>query len=173
MNTKVQAYIVEQLAFAGFCVITAGIAFLLRPDIWATRLNVGGDFTDALKRLHEYLLSLPGAVFDPADRYRLAAAARDLQLAGSDDWCLLATRSTSDLHNRIEQIVGLSVTGLRPWAAEAPAPAQPVLQVDGDPIPGWPCIARTEALRKAGIPDETYRQPARFAPPLRGRRATS
>jgi len=161
VNSKVQQYIIEALAMTGFAVLSAGIAFLLRPDIWATRLNVGCDFTDALKRLHEYLLSLPGV------------ALFEIQLAGSDDWCLLATRSTSDLHNRIEQIVGLSVTGLRPWAAEAPAPAKPVLQVDGDPIPGWPCIARTEALRKAGIPDETYRQPVRFAPPLRGRRATS
>lgn len=156
MNTKVQKFVIEALAMTGFAVLGARIAFLLRPDIWATRMNAGVDFTDAQRRLHEFLLSLPGV------------ALFEIQLAGSDDWHLVATRSTSDLHNRIEQIVGLSVTGLRPWATVDPAPAQPVLQVDGDPLPSWPCIARTEALRKAGISDETYRPPARFALPRKG-----
>lgn len=153
MNDKVQRYIVEGLAMTGFCVISAGIAFRLRPDIWATRLNAGTSFSDAQRRLHEYLLSLPGVILF------------EIQLAGSDDQHLLATRSTDDLLARIEHITGDAVTGLRPWATVDPTPAQPVLQADGDPIPGWPCTARTEALRKAGIADETYRQPARFAPP--------
>lgn len=153
MNSKVQRYLIEALAMTGFCVLNAGIAFQLRPDIWATRMNAGGDFSDAHRRLHERLLSLPGVILF------------EIQLAGDDDWHLVATRSTSDLHARIEQITGLAVTGLRSWAAVDPAPSQPVLQADGDPIPIWPCIARTEALRKAGIADETYRQPARLAPP--------
>ena len=151
MNDKVQRYIIEALAATGFCILAARVAFMLRPDVWATRINCGGDFSEAIPKLRQFLGALP------------SVSTLEVQLEGSNDWALVAFRSQNALMERIEQITGERVKAVRPWAAEAPA--QPILQADGDPIPSWPCIARTEALRKAGIPDETYRQPARFAPP--------
>lgn len=152
MNDKVQRYLIEALAMTGFCILASRIAFMLRPDVWATRMNCSGDFSLAIPKFKTYLGSLPGV------------SMLEAQLEGSDDWAIVAFRSQSALMERIEQITGYKAIGMRPLAEPKPAPAAKV-DSDPDPIPPYPCVERTERLLAAGIKDDpSYKQPPRFPP---------
>jgi len=151
MNSNVHRYIVEQLAASGFVVLAARMAFILRPDIWATRMNCGMDFTDAIPKLREFIGSLPGVML------------LEIQLEGSPGWAMFATRSTDMLTQRLEWITGESLKGLRPLTEVKPKPAGRAVE-DADPIPSWPCIERTERLRALGIKDELASGNTAFPP---------
>ena len=63
MNSKVSQYAVQQLAAAGFAIMSARVAYKLRAgDLWISRMNAGGDFGEALPKLRQFLGSLPGVV---------------------------------------------------------------------------------------------------------------
>lgn len=149
MNFKIEQYIIEQLAAYGFAILSARIAFMLRPDIWATRFNCGTDFNSAKR-----------------DRCleSLGMKSLEIQLNDRDDWMVVAFRSQDALTERIEWITGERVTALRPIVAARPAPAA-VADADPNPIPNWACSERTERLAAAGITeDPSFKQPSRFAP---------
>lgn len=151
MNDKVQRYLIESLAMTGFCILASRIAFMLRPDVWATRMNCSGDFSLAIPKFKTYLGSLPGV------------SMLEAQLEGSDDWAIVAFRSQSALMERIEQITGYRVISIRPLTELKPMPAAVV--ADPDPLPNYPCVERAERLLAAGIKDDpSYKQPPRFAP---------
>ena len=47
MNSKVQRYIVEQLASTGFAILDFQVAFKLRPDIWIVSFGARNDFDES------------------------------------------------------------------------------------------------------------------------------
>lgn len=153
MNSKVETYIRDQLAFSGFAIASANIAYRLRGgDLWQTRIEVGFDFTEAIPKLRQFLNSLP------------LVSMLEVQLESADDWAIVAFRSQNGLMDRIEQITGERVKAVRPVAEPTPEPLKATV-TDPNPIPDWPCLERTERLRAAGIEDTMFKQPQRFAPP--------
>lgn len=150
MNGKTERYIIEQLAFTGFCLLDSKIAYELRRDIWATVFNARGDFVRG--EILKFLSGLPGVML------------LEIQLEGSDGWAIVAFRSQGALMERIEQITGFKAIGMRPLTELRPMPAA-VVDSDPNPLPNYPCVERTERLLAAGIKDDpSYKQPPRFAP---------
>lgn len=151
MDSKLQRYVIECLAAAGFCLVNAGIAFRLRPDIWATRFDAGTAHNCGQQKIGQFLQSLDGVTL------------AEIQFDYSPEWVLLVTRSSADLAIRIQYVIGKSVVGLRPFSGGQAAPAPVLKTSNGEPIPGWACNARTEALRAAGITeDPIYPKPQHF-----------
>jgi hypothetical protein len=151
VNSKVQRYVIEQLAAAGFAVLSARVAFKLRPDVWASAMNCGGDFSEALPKLRQYVGSLPGV------------SLFETQMESTPDWVMVATRSTNMLSQRIEWVTGESLNGLRPVTEVKPTVAPRAVD-DADRIPSWPCTERTERLRALGIQDDLASGTTKFPP---------
>jgi hypothetical protein len=146
MNTigaRVGAFTIESLASNGIAILSAQIAFESRPDIWASPFTAGNDFTSAIPRLEEFIEQLR------VRRFR--ATFEDAPL----EPVKVIARSDDRLAERILWLTGRAVLAIeevdRLYEAKMePAPAVPAT-VDGEPIPPYPCLRRTEMLAKLGI----------------------
>lgn len=151
MDSKLQRYTIESLAASGIALISASVAYLLRPDLWSTRIECGYSFNDSKER-DRYLESLQGVLLFEA------------QLAGAPDWTLVACRSADGIPMRVQWLTGEEVTALRPYRPTATEPVK-VPTTQADEIPSWPCAERSARLLAAGLKDDVYAPPQRFAPP--------
>jgi len=153
--TRVQNYLVEGLAHAGFVVVDAGVARMLRPDIWAAgSTSCGMDFSTPTAEILRFLSKLEGV------------SVIEVSFSEAPEkFCPVAHRGGLDLDDRVGHITGLVVADMREYRepkAPEPKPAEaPAVPVD-EPPP-YPCIARTRWFQKRGLPDPMA-TPTKFPP---------
>lgn len=148
MNGKIERCINEGFAFTGVVILDRQILFTLRRDLWSSPLNTASDFVWA--EIQKYLESLP--------RVKLY----EVRFVESEhEWVPVAARSDHALADRVRWLTGMDVAAVRdfrpgPHVAEAKARRAPA----PEPIPEYPCVARTEALEKAGLRETKFARPA-------------
>lgn len=141
MSTSVQRYAGQCLAGAGLAVMSSGIAWQLRPDLWATGQECSAS--------GGWRMDMPGAVAMEAD------------IAGWGKVRVLA-RSQDRLAERIGWIVGAPVSSVRPFVDFRAQHAQTHQQLDAErhaasererlqrlaaePLPAHECHTRKEIL---------------------------
>lgn len=109
MNSKLSRYLTEALAASGCAVVDYRTAYALRPDIWATPLNAGGDFSYTPEKLDQLLERLGAKLYvvDFADGSSARVAARFAHM----------------LAERIEWLTGRAVRKVRTYEAAKPETA--------------------------------------------------
>lgn len=157
MQAKALKYIDDQFAATGFAAIDSGIAYMLRPDLWATRFNCSSDFTTGAGVVRSLATNRGACLFEAV-------------FADLDHRVLVLARSAHDLAQRIEWITGLRVTAiaLNDDVASVPSQPAPPKKVDGEEIPSYPCRKRDEMLAKAGLKDAVFDHSTKFPPPRAG-----
>ena len=142
MNSKVQRYIIEQLAGAGFAILDFQVAFKLRPDIWVVSFGARNDFIESQRRLDQYA-EIVGVE-------KLLVTFKD-----APEPVRVIARSDDDLGRRILWLTGrrvLSIVETEFLYKSEPASMVRVPEtVNGKPIPLHPCARRTEMLAQAGF----------------------
>lgn len=146
MNSKVARYLTEALASAGCAVVDSQTAYKLRPDIWASAINAGSDFSEASPAKLDQLMERLSA--------RLYVA--DFSDGGS---ARVAARSAHMLAERIEWQTGKVVRAVRLFESPQPeaAAAQPAMrrgqerlenqkELAGMEPPTHDCAARRDIL---------------------------
>lgn len=140
MNSKVSEYLIRQISASGFALVDHVIVRKLTHDlIWASARDCLGDFTQARRKMREFLGTLGVSILE-------------VKFASQDHWLLVGTRSTDRLAERINWITGLVVEGLRPFSPVPPATVQRGAAVKDEP-PEHFCAARTEWFAERNLID--------------------
>ncbi len=142
MRDKAVQYTHAALTATGFAIVDPGIAFQLRPDLWATAFNCGADFsTDAepLKHIAE----------------RRGAQLYAANLQGVDKPVAVLAMSLDQIQPRVLWITGRRLKSIAPWEQATDADAGPRHEVpeyvNGERVPDYACAHRRKLLEQAGI----------------------
>lgn len=103
MSTKTHAYLSQSLAATGFALLDSQMAYLLRPDLWATGQDCAMDFRP------EKILTIQRVT-------RMTATIEGRRIP-------VLVRSTVNLAERIEEITGCKVQCIEVEKAPAEKPA--------------------------------------------------
>ena len=139
VRPKFLEYLDDAVRMHGFCVVAVDVAFQLRPDLWATRLNCGADFStdrEALTRI----------------AVRRGAELLEVSLAGMDRRVPLLAMSEHMLAERIEWITGRRATAILPLSdPEVKVRVAPAAVADEPPR--YACEARRRWFDARGLKD--------------------
>lgn len=99
MNNRINSYIKNSLAYTGFCILDAQIAFELRPGHWPTITGCSCEFNDIDSLVHQYAKHA---------KFTLVAEINGRSV-------VVVAMSHSRLMNRIKEITGMEVKNIQPY----------------------------------------------------------
>jgi hypothetical protein len=154
LRDKWSRYVHDGLTWNGFAVFNSGVAFRLRPGLWATAFDCGADFTDDIEALKSIAHTRGATLYEAS-------------IEGIERRVPLLAMSADELARRVEWVIGRRVLAIGSLTAEKPEAAKSAPKAHGEQIPNWPCQVRTDALAKAGVEDDLSSSRTRFPPKRR------
>lgn len=143
MNSKIDLYVTQDLAFAGWCALELSLAGRRRRDLFSTPTEAGFHFTEAWPQLEAFVVERGCALY--------------LAHTSDGDVIRVASKSADDLPRRMSQVLGMNIVRIEPVTSFKPAAEvhQPVAPAP-ESVPRWPSVERAEHFRNRGEVDPVY-----------------